>query len=238
MNPDNSEAQVVNSISDHATPPANAMAEATPADGPERTIAGEADARIASLCSAAARSVGQRNMFVGALWCVGGILVTAVTYGLAASLPAGGTYLVAWGAIVFGALQFFRGLAQTSSAGPSAPGLFMPAAAEPEHLLTVASEEARSELAAIKAELARLRPARCSRFGAAAAGAMGGGAAAVWLAAHCHSEALLLAGLAGAALGLGLVKIYLHLSPPHRALAQRIATLKERKETLAETLEL
>ncbi len=46
-------------------------------------------------------------MVFGALWCIGGIVVTVVTYSAAAS---GGTYVVAWGAIVFGAIQFFRGL--------------------------------------------------------------------------------------------------------------------------------
>ncbi len=50
---------------------------------------------------------GQKDMIVGAVWCLGGIVVTAVTYRAAL---AGGTYLVAWGAIVFGAIQFARGL--------------------------------------------------------------------------------------------------------------------------------
>ncbi len=44
----------------------------------------------------------------GALWCIGGIAVTAITYSKAAP---GGTYIVAWGAILFGAIQFFKGLA-------------------------------------------------------------------------------------------------------------------------------
>jgi hypothetical protein len=43
----------------------------------------------------------------GGLWCVGGIIVTAVTYSAASG---GGSYVVAWGAILFGAIQFFRGL--------------------------------------------------------------------------------------------------------------------------------
>jgi len=56
---------------------------------------------------------GQRNMLVGGLWCLGGILVTAVTYANASS--GGGRYVVAWGAIVFGAVQFFKGLANLNS---------------------------------------------------------------------------------------------------------------------------
>jgi hypothetical protein len=47
-------------------------------------------------------------MLHGALWCGGGILVTVFTY---AAASGGGTYVVAWGAIVFGAIQFFKGVA-------------------------------------------------------------------------------------------------------------------------------
>lgn len=53
---------------------------------------------------------GLRDMCVGAAWAVGGIVVTAITYARAASSSGGGHYFVAWGAILFGALQFFRGL--------------------------------------------------------------------------------------------------------------------------------
>lgn len=60
------------------------------------------------------KKAGKKNMLFGALWCIGGILVTAWTYGVAASRSSGGHYIVAWGAIVFGAIQFFRGLAQSS----------------------------------------------------------------------------------------------------------------------------
>lgn len=49
-----------------------------------------------------------KDMLYGALWCIGGIVVTAVTY---SSASGGGTYVVAWGAILFGAIQFFKGLA-------------------------------------------------------------------------------------------------------------------------------
>jgi hypothetical protein len=38
---------------------------------------------------------------------VGGLLVTMITYGTAGP---GGTYVVAWGAIAFGAVQLFYGL--------------------------------------------------------------------------------------------------------------------------------
>jgi len=58
------------------------------------------------------RSQGVRNMVIGGLWCVGGILVTAITYGAASSGSGGGSYVIAWGAIVFGAIQFFKGVFQ------------------------------------------------------------------------------------------------------------------------------
>jgi hypothetical protein len=50
-----------------------------------------------------------KNMRQGALWCIGGILVTAGTY--AAASP-GETYIIAWGAVIFGGLQFLKGLFQ------------------------------------------------------------------------------------------------------------------------------
>ena len=58
------------------------------------------------------KAVGQKNMLYGALWCIGGTVVTAVTYSAATSSPSGGHYWVAWGAIVFGGAQFFKGLFQ------------------------------------------------------------------------------------------------------------------------------
>jgi hypothetical protein len=50
-------------------------------------------------------------MVCGALWCVGGLAVTAVSYG-AASDAGQGTIVVAWGAVLFGALQFLKGVGQ------------------------------------------------------------------------------------------------------------------------------
>jgi hypothetical protein len=54
-------------------------------------------------------------MAIGALVCVIGILVTAVTYGAASSGSGGGHYVVAWGAIVFGGFQFLKGLFQLAA---------------------------------------------------------------------------------------------------------------------------
>jgi hypothetical protein len=58
------------------------------------------------------KSVGQKNMLIGALWCIGGTVVTVATYNLATSSASGGTYFVAWGAILFGGIQFIKGLFQ------------------------------------------------------------------------------------------------------------------------------
>jgi hypothetical protein len=48
-------------------------------------------------------------MLFGVLWCVGGIAATAFSYSTSKS---GGFYVVTWGAVVGGALQFFRGVQQ------------------------------------------------------------------------------------------------------------------------------
>ena len=55
----------------------------------------------------AKQSKANKNMLYGALWCVGGTVVTAATYSAASG---GGKYVIAWGAIIFGAAQFIKGL--------------------------------------------------------------------------------------------------------------------------------
>ena len=52
---------------------------------------------------------GMKNMMVGGLCCIAGTAVTFITYQMAAN---GGVYFVAWGAILFGGIQFFRGLTE------------------------------------------------------------------------------------------------------------------------------
>ena len=46
-----------------------------------------------------------KHMIAGILWCVGGAVLTAVTLALGK-----GSGLIFWGAIVFGVVDFFRGL--------------------------------------------------------------------------------------------------------------------------------
>jgi uncharacterized protein YoaH (UPF0181 family) len=89
--------------------------------------------------SAASTSSGDAggNIALGAIICVIGILVTVVSYSSAAG---GGTYVVAWGAIVFGAIRMFKGFAQAGSS-PGAAHLSgglpepMPTASPPALLL-------------------------------------------------------------------------------------------------------
>jgi len=49
----------------------------------------------------------QRRMLYGILWAAGGTAVTIATYEAASE---GGFFIVAWGAIIFGIIDFFRGL--------------------------------------------------------------------------------------------------------------------------------
>jgi len=67
---------------------------------------------IFELRARALKEAAKKNMLHGALWCIGGVVVTAVTYQAVAG--TGGTYIVAFGPIIFGAIQFFRGLAQSA----------------------------------------------------------------------------------------------------------------------------
>ena len=55
------------------------------------------------------KALARKNMISGALWCIGGIVVTVITYN---SASGGGTYVVAWGAILFGFIQLIQGIYQ------------------------------------------------------------------------------------------------------------------------------
>jgi hypothetical protein len=58
------------------------------------------------------RRAGRRNVISGTAVCVLGLLVTAVTYVVAASSPGGGPYVIAWGVVLVGVVQLLRGLGQ------------------------------------------------------------------------------------------------------------------------------
>jgi hypothetical protein len=69
----------------------------------------------------ARRDAGKKRIWVGAAWCVGGLLVTVISMAAASN---GGTYLLAWGAIIFGAYDMIRGLvAWAGNREPPRPSL-------------------------------------------------------------------------------------------------------------------
>jgi hypothetical protein len=65
--------------------------------------------KVSAMHRQAKREAANKNMLYGALWCIGGTVVTVASFSAASG---GGRYVVAWGAIVFGGIQFFRGLSQ------------------------------------------------------------------------------------------------------------------------------
>jgi hypothetical protein len=68
----------------------------------------------AKLEASAYKAAGPRNMAIGGFICLVGIVVTVGTMAMASE--AGGRFILAWGAIACGAIQFFRGLMQSMSA--------------------------------------------------------------------------------------------------------------------------
>lgn len=67
-------------------------------------------ANLTQMRNEALREAGKKNMIFGALWFLGGAGVTAFTYSAASG---GGTYVVAYGAIAVGLIQFLGGLVQS-----------------------------------------------------------------------------------------------------------------------------
>ncbi len=61
--------------------------------------------------SRAHREKGQKMMMYGAFCGIAGIVVTTLTYSMAAS-AGGGSFVVAWGAIIFGGIEFLRGFVE------------------------------------------------------------------------------------------------------------------------------
>lgn len=79
----------------------------------ERGLAVEDADRVIAELRAQWRQVeikaGNKNMLYGALWFAGG---AAVTIGSYMAAEDGGRYVLAWGAVIFGAIQFLKGLSQ------------------------------------------------------------------------------------------------------------------------------
>lgn len=68
---------------------------------------------------AAERGAARRRIAIGALWVVGGLAVTGVTYLIASG---GGTYLVTWGAVIYGGIEMVKGMAALAVGRASAFG--------------------------------------------------------------------------------------------------------------------
>ncbi len=58
----------------------------------------------------ARKEAARKNILIGSLLLVGGLVLTVVTYSAASS--GGGTYVLAWGPIIFGGIRLIRGLTQ------------------------------------------------------------------------------------------------------------------------------
>ena len=56
-----------------------------------------------------------RNLIVGGIFCVIGTVVTVASYAAASGSSEGGSYVVAWGAILFGGIQALRGVGEIVS---------------------------------------------------------------------------------------------------------------------------
>jgi hypothetical protein len=59
---------------------------------------------------------GGGDMALGAIICIIGLVVTIGSYAAASGSSGGGSYVIAWGAIVFGAIRFFKGLSESGGA--------------------------------------------------------------------------------------------------------------------------
>ena len=82
--------------------PYDSQPETPTSDAEQQAIAHAHDAR---------RAHANRQLLTGAIVFAIGLVVTLVTYSSASSGRGGGTYIVAWGPMVFGALRMFRGIA-------------------------------------------------------------------------------------------------------------------------------
>ena len=88
---------------------ANIAARARPVSTPPPWTGPEGAAFAKSMYQAERSAAKARNITIDLLLVVVGIIVTAVTYDSASQ--GGGTYIVAWGPMVYGAIRLFKGLA-------------------------------------------------------------------------------------------------------------------------------
>ena len=77
------------------------------ADGLEESSARKIVKDLLERVALAKQERARKDMLYGGLWCLAGLAITIMSYNAASG---GGTYVVAWGAIIFGGYQFFKGL--------------------------------------------------------------------------------------------------------------------------------
>jgi hypothetical protein len=82
---------------------------ARPVSMPQPWTDPSGDAYARSIYESDRRAARSKNITFGLILLVVGIVVTAATYDSASR--QGGTYIIAWGPMVFGAIRLFKGLA-------------------------------------------------------------------------------------------------------------------------------
>lgn len=80
-------------------------------DGPLPQWPADADAVTRRLIEAERSAAKTRDLTVGGVLIALGLIITLVTYESAASSAGGGTYIIAYGPMIYGAVRLFRGLA-------------------------------------------------------------------------------------------------------------------------------
>lgn len=70
----------------------------------------EAAEEYAAEVARTARDEAVKQIWIGGLICIVGLVVTAVSYSIAAEGGGGGKYVIAWGAVIFGAIRLIRGI--------------------------------------------------------------------------------------------------------------------------------
>jgi hypothetical protein len=79
--------------------------------GYDSEAAGAVVARLKEARSQGRREAAHQNLLIPALWCLGGIVVTVLTYSMATNL-GGAKYVIAVGPILYGGYRLFTGLSQ------------------------------------------------------------------------------------------------------------------------------
>jgi hypothetical protein len=81
-----------------------------PGPGPQPGFPGGPNPMPGTSLAAVARKRGMRQIVIGAVIFVIGLVITVATYGSASSSPAGGTYVVAYGPMILGVVYVIRGI--------------------------------------------------------------------------------------------------------------------------------